>query len=77
MTSLPAQKFQLVNRGLLKEGYAADIVVLNEQEVKDLSTFEKPHQYSTGFVFVLVNGMLTDEDGKHTGVRNGRVLRKL
>ena len=74
MTSLPAQKFQLTNRGLLKEGYAADIVVFNEKEVKDLSTFDKPHQYSTGFQFVLVNGMLTVENGKHNGVRNGRTL---
>lgn len=48
MTSLPAQKFQLKDRGLLREGYAADIVIFNANEVKDLSTYEKPHQYSTG-----------------------------
>jgi N-acyl-D-amino-acid deacylase len=74
MTSLPAQKFQLHNRGLLKEGYAADIVVFNENKVTDLSTFEKPHQYSTGFIFVIVNGKLTVDNGKHTGARNGEVL---
>jgi len=77
MTSLPAQKFQLNKRGLLKEGYAADIVVFDEKKVADLSTFEQPHQYSTGFKFVLVNGVLTIENGLHTGARNGQVLRKI
>ena len=74
MTSLPAQKFQLTNRGLLKEGMAADILIFDENKVQDLSTFEKPHQYSTGFQFVIVNGKLTVENGVHTGVRNGAVL---
>ncbi len=77
MTSLPAQKFQLTNRGLLREGFAADIVVFDEKEVKDMSTFEQPHQYSTGFKFVLVNGQLTVEDGRHTGTRAGQSLRKI
>jgi N-acyl-D-amino-acid deacylase len=77
MTSLPAQKFQLNNRGLLREGFAADILVFNEQEVKDLSTFSQPHQYSTGFKFVLVNGVLTVENGEHTGARAGKSLRKM
>lgn len=74
MTSLPAQKFQLTNRGLIKEGMAADILVFDENKVQDLSTFEKPHQYSTGFQFVIVNGKLTVENGNHTGVRNGAIL---
>jgi N-acyl-D-amino-acid deacylase len=74
MTSLPAQKFQLNNRGLLKEGYAADIVVFDEKEVKDVSTFEKPHAYSKGFHFVLVNGVLTMDNEKHLGVRAGQAL---
>ena len=76
MTSLPAQKFQLKNRGLLREGFAADIVVFDENEVKDVSTYEKPHQYSAGFKYVLVNGVVTIENGKHNGARNGKVLRK-
>ena len=75
MTSLPAQKFQLKDRGILKEGLAADIVVFNEQEVADLSTFEQPHQYSKGFVYVLVNGQLVVDAARHTGVRSGRSLR--
>ncbi len=74
MTSLPAQKFQLKDRGLLREGYAADMVVFDEKEVKDLSTFEKPHAYSTGFKYVIVNGRLTVSEGKHTGARAGKAL---
>ncbi|MEO7983746.1 MAG: D-aminoacylase [Bacteroidota bacterium] len=74
MTSLPAQKFQLQDRGLLKEGYAADIVVFDENEVKDVSTFEKPHAYSKGFHFVLVNGRVTVDNEKHTGIRAGQAL---
>jgi N-acyl-D-amino-acid deacylase len=74
MTSLPAQKFQLKDRGLIKEGMAADIVIFNEKEVNDVSTFTKPHAYSTGFHFVIVNGVLTVENEKHLGVRAGRVL---
>ena len=74
MTSLPAQKFQLKDRGLLKEGMDADIVVFDENEVSDKSTYENPHQYSTGFKFVLVNGKLTVDNGKHTGMRAGKAL---
>jgi N-acyl-D-amino-acid deacylase len=75
MTSLPAQKFQLRDRGLIREGMAADLVVFNEVTVGDLSTFSKPHMYSTGFDYIVVNGKVTMENGKHTGVRNGQVLR--
>jgi N-acyl-D-amino-acid deacylase len=75
MTSLPAQKFQLQNRGILREGFAADIVIFDEEKVQDLSTYDKPHQYTTGFKYVLVNGQVTVEDGKHTGTRAGATLR--
>lgn len=74
MTSLPAQKFHLASRGLLLPGYAADIVIFNFDEVKDLSTFEKPHQYSAGFEYVIVNGKLTMQHAALTGVRNGQVM---
>jgi N-acyl-D-amino-acid deacylase len=77
MTSLPAQKFQLSDRGLLKEGYAADIVIFNEKEVKDISTFEKPHAYSKGFYFVIVNGVLTVDNEKHLGTRAGKALKNI
>ena len=75
MTSLAAQKFQLKNRGLLREGYAADIVIFDEKTVTDKSTFANPHQFSEGFQYVLVNGEVTIEAGKHNGVRNGVALR--
>lgn len=74
MTSLPAQKFQLLDRGLLREGYAADIVIFSENEVKDMSTFDKPHAYSKGFHYVLVNGILTVDNEKHNGTRAGQTL---
>ena len=74
MTSLPAQKIQLSNRGLLKPGYAADIVVFDENQVQDLSTFEKPHAYSIGFQYVLVNGKITVDNQVHNGTRAGMAL---
>ncbi len=75
MTSLPAQKFHLSNRGLLQPGFAADILVFDLAQVHDLATYEKPHQYSQGFTYVLVNGKLTVDNGVHNGTRNGQVLR--
>jgi N-acyl-D-amino-acid deacylase len=74
MTSLPAQKFQLHDRGLLAEGYAADIVIFDEGTVQDLSTYEHPHAYSRGFKYVIVNGQLTVDNEKHLGVRAGHSL---
>lgn len=74
MTSLPAQKFQLKDRGLLREGYAADIVIFDEKQVIDLSTFDKPHAYSKGFYYVIVNGAITIENEKHIGTRAGKAL---
>lgn len=76
MTSLPAQKFNLRDRGLLREGMAADIVVFDESTVGDAATFVNPHAYSTGFRFVLVNGEVVVDAGKHTGVRSGQVLKR-
>lgn len=75
MTSLPAQKYRLSNRGLLKEGYAADIVMFDAGKVQDLSTYDNPHQYTTGFKYVLVNGQVTVAEGKHNGTRAGMTLR--
>ena len=74
MTSLPAQKFHLTGRGLLKEGYAADILIFDDQKINDLSTFSNPHQYSTGMLYVIVNGKIDWQDNRTTGVRNGMVL---
>ena len=74
MTSLPAQKFKLKDRGLIREGFAADVLIFDEKEVKDVSTYDKPHAYSTGFMYVLVNGVLVVEEGKHNGSRSGKTL---
>jgi N-acyl-D-amino-acid deacylase len=75
MSSLPAQKFQLTDRGLLRPGMAADVVLFDERTVADRATFEKPHAYATGFRYVIVNGQVVIDEGKHTGIRSGRVLK--
>ena len=75
MTSLAAQKFQLRDRGLLREGFAADIVIFDDGEVIDRATFDNPHQFSTGFRYVLVNGRIVVDDGRHTGTRSGMALK--
>ncbi len=75
MTSLPAQKFKLRDRGLLREGMAADVVVFDEKTIKDEATFTAPHAYATGIQYVMVNGKLVVDEGKHTGERWGMVLR--
>lgn len=75
MTSLPASRFQLKDRGLLREGYVADIVIFDENTVADRSTYDNPHQFSAGFSHVIVNGKVTAENGAHTGVKAGRALR--
>jgi N-acyl-D-amino-acid deacylase len=74
MTSLPAQRFRLVDRGLIRPGMWADIVVFDPRTVRDTATFEKPHSNSEGFTFVLVNGEIVIESGKHTGARPGQIL---
>jgi len=74
LTSLPAQRFGFQDRGLLREGFWADIVLFEPESVADLSTFEDPHRYSQGFDDVLVNGALVREGGKPTRARPGRIL---
>jgi N-acyl-D-amino-acid deacylase len=75
MTSLPAQTFRLRGRGLLREGMAADLVVFDPARVEDKATFAKPHQYSQGFDFVMVNGKLAVDDGRVTNNRVGNIVR--
>lgn len=75
MTSLPAQTFRITDRGLLREGLAADIVVFDPNRVQENATFTDPHRYATGFALVLVNGKAVVRADAHTGARPGRPLR--
>ena len=75
MTSLPANKFNFKERGIIKEGFFADIVVFDENEVIDMATFENPHQFSKGFKYVFVNGAITIDNGIHIGTRKGVAIR--
>jgi N-acyl-D-amino-acid deacylase len=75
MTSLPAHTFGLKDRGVLKEGMAADVVIFDPARVADKATYTKPHQYSEGFDYVMVNGKLAVDEGKVTSARAGRPLR--
>jgi N-acyl-D-amino-acid deacylase len=74
MTSLPAGHFRFADRGLIKEGFAADLVIFDPSVVGDTATFEKPHAYAAGIPHVIVNGVLVVKDGEHTNARPGAVL---
>ncbi len=75
MTSFPAARLGLQDRGLLRVGLAADVTVFDPSAIADRATFTDPHHYSVGVRFVVVNGQVTVKDGTHTGARAGRVLR--
>jgi dihydroorotase/N-acyl-D-amino-acid deacylase len=75
MTSLPAHILSINKRGLLREGYYADITIFDAETVIDKATFEDPHQYAVGINTVLVNGVIVVKNGIHNGNRPGRVLR--
>jgi N-acyl-D-aspartate/D-glutamate deacylase len=74
MTSLNADKIGLRDRGRLKEGQWADVTIFNPATVIDKATFERPHQFPVGIEYVIVNGVVTVERGRHTGAVAGRVL---
>jgi N-acyl-D-amino-acid deacylase len=76
MTSLPATVFRLKDRGLLREGAWADIVVFDPATVQDNATFAAPHSYATGFRAVLVNGVPVVENDAHTHARPGKIVRR-
>jgi len=71
MTSLPAQILGLRDRGQLREGFAADIVVFDPAKIAETNSFEKPKSYATGVRYVLVNGVLVVDKGEHTGAKPG------
>ena len=77
MTSKPAQKIGLKNRGILKKGFFADVTVFNSETIIDKADFNNPYQYSEGVEFVIINGKLVIKNGEHTGELAGRVLRKV
>lgn len=76
MTSKPAGVFNVKNRGLLKPGYYADIVIFDPDTIIDKATFKEPKQFPKGIETVIVNGKLVIEEGKHTGRISGKVLRR-
>ena len=77
MPSFPAQKLGLQDRGLLREGMKADIVVFDPKTVRDTTTRECPYSYAEGICHVLVNGSLTIDLGEHTHAQAGQFLRKV
>lgn len=74
-SALPAQRMRLTDRGVLKSGMWADLVIFDPETIKDLATFEEPNQLSQGMDYVLVNGVAVIDDGKMTGAKPGKVLR--
>jgi N-acyl-D-amino-acid deacylase len=76
MTSIPAQRFGFTQRGSLKKGNFADVVIFDEKKVIDKATYKDPHQYPEGIEYVLVNGKMVIDRGEHTGELPGKILRK-
>jgi N-acyl-D-amino-acid deacylase len=74
MTSLPATHFKMANRGAIRQGYAADLVVFDPVTVADAATFEAPHAYARGIPYVLVNGVFVVRNGAQTDARPGQVI---
>jgi N-acyl-D-amino-acid deacylase len=75
LTSLPAENLKINERGWLKDGYYADVVVFDPATISDHATFAEPHQYATGMVHVFVNGEQVLEEGEHTGATPGRFVK--
>jgi N-acyl-D-amino-acid deacylase len=75
MTSLPAQTFGFRDRGLIREGFAADLVIFDENTIMDQATFDKPHQFPVGISYVIVNGETVLANGQMSEARPGVALR--
>lgn len=76
MTSLPAQRLARFDLGLIRPGCMADLVVFDPERVGERATFQDPHQYCVGVIHVVVNGQVVIDEGRDTGARAGRVLRR-
>jgi len=74
LSGLPADNFKLHERGYLKVGYYADVVVFDPAKIEDHATYDDPRQFSTGVSTVVVNGVEIVRDGKHTGAKPGRFV---
>lgn len=77
MTSLPAEKLRLKTKGVIAENYDADITIFDPDRIMDHATYEDPVQFSSGIEYVIVNGVVVVERGKHTGARPGKSVRGL
>lgn len=75
ITSMNAEKANIPDRGLIKEGYWADVTLFDPETVIDKATFEEPHHYPEGIPYVIVNGVIALDNGQHTNSRSGKVLR--
>ena len=75
LSKLPATNLKIKNRGELKTGNYADIVIFDPAKIKDNATFEKPHQYAEGMLHVFVNGIQVLKDGEHTRAKPGRFVK--
>jgi N-acyl-D-amino-acid deacylase len=75
MTTLPAQTLRLKDRGQLREGNWADVVIFDPATVQDTATYKDPHHYATGIPYVLVNGIMVVKNGEHTGAKPGKPIR--
>jgi len=76
MTGLPAEIIGIENRGLIKEGFKADLLIFDPEEIRETAAYEEPHQLAKGFKFVFVNGKLAKEGENFSEVRNGEMLKK-
>jgi N-acyl-D-aspartate/D-glutamate deacylase len=76
MTSANAAKIGIYDRGLLRPGMMADVTLFDAARVIDNATFEQPHQYATGIEYVMVNGRIVLDRGRHTGARPGGILKR-
>jgi N-acyl-D-amino-acid deacylase len=77
MTGLPAQRLRLADRGLIRPGYKADVVVFDPETIRDRATYETPFQYPTGVHHVFCNGVSVLQGGRHTGMRPGQILARV
>jgi N-acyl-D-aspartate/D-glutamate deacylase len=75
MTGFPAQKFKLTDRGVIRPGAPADLVIFDPHTVSEVGTYQAPRRYPPGIDYVIVNGKITADHGRHTGERGGRMLR--